>query len=109
MTVSQFNRKIDSSIRYIGNVSNVESDSIVLDKGNVVSAKLPDSHDIIILIDSWAFDSLICSSKVNDSPYLSKLPRREVKEIKLKLVMGNILQPIVLLMLKSPSRATSLL
>lgn len=55
----------------------------------MVTAKLPDQRNIIVLVDSGASHSLVCSTTVNNSPYLSRLPRRKVKELRFRVGNGE--------------------
>ena len=88
--VHRFNPDSDSSIRHVDS-DIIDSNCITLDRKNIVSAKLPDNVDIIVLVDSGASHSLVCASTIQNSPYLSKLPKRTVREIKFQVGNGEYL------------------
>ena len=52
-------------------------------------ANLPDSQEIIVLINSGAPHSLISDSYVSNFTYLSKLHKKTVKQIKFKVGNGE--------------------
>jgi hypothetical protein len=63
--------------------------SIQLNADNMVLAHLPNHEKVITLIDSGASDSLVCSTFIAQSRYLSKLPKITITPRKFKVGNGQ--------------------
>ena len=63
--------------------------SITLDRSNMTIALLPNREKVLTLIDSGASDSLVCASFVQQSNFLSKLPKITIPTRKFKVGNGE--------------------
>ena len=63
--------------------------SIDLNRNNMVLALLPNREKMLTLFDSGASDSLVCATFVQQSKYLSKLPKISVPVHKFKVGNGE--------------------
>ena len=69
-------------------ISNIEGQKEVnLDPSNMTVVTLPSNEKLICLIDSGATTSLVCNSVVQESRFLSKLPKQSLQPI--KFTVGN--------------------
>ena len=65
--------------------------SLHLDKQNMVTALLPNREKIITLFDSGATQSLLCSKFVQNSHFLSQLPKTPIQPIRFRVGNGDYL------------------
>jgi hypothetical protein len=73
--------------QYLGN----EPVDIQLDSRNYCKGYLPTGQGLVCLFDSGATQSLIGQETVNDSPYLSRLPKIDVTPVRFRIGNGEFL------------------